>query len=187
MACSSAPAAAAVTDDIERPTVRDKKPLSICVAGKFYFSLDYHHRLHCRYCLHRVTTGKNVVPVIVADYGYHSTIIFPKSDGGIIEYAYGDWSYFGHNEKSVGNACMPSSVQIQATLDRRLLDRDPRRPGLAEAIGAKVLNRFDAPPDKVLELEWALDRRFSTHLDSIVYPCASTLFRKRRRPLQRFA
>lgn len=123
-----------------------------------------------------ITTGKDTVPVVVADYGYHSIIIFPKSDGGMIEYAYGDWTYFGHNDKSVANALHALIGSNQATLGRRLLDRDPRQPGLAEAIGAKVLVKFDAPREKVQKMEWALDRRFSTHLDSIVYSPAHQLY-----------
>jgi len=122
------------------------------------------------------TAGTDAVPVIVADYGYHSTIIFPKSDGGMIEYAFGDWTYFGHNEKSVGNAFHALVSSDQATIGRRRLDRDPRQAGLADAIGAKGLVRFDAPRAKVLEMERELDRRFSAHLDSIIYSPAHQLY-----------
>jgi hypothetical protein len=115
------------------------------------------------------TKGTDTVPVVVADYGYHSTVIFPKSDGGMIEYAFGDWTFFGQSEKTVGNALHALIHSDQATLGRRLLDRDPRQSGLAEATGAKVLIRFDAPREKVLEMEKALDRRFSEHLDTIMY------------------
>jgi hypothetical protein len=115
------------------------------------------------------TTGQLVAPVFVADYGYHSSIIFSKSDGGLIEYAYGDWTYFGLNDKSTGTALHALLISDQATLGRRMLDRDPRQSGLGEALGAKVVLRFDAPREKVKDLEHALDRRFSTHLDSIMY------------------
>jgi hypothetical protein len=115
------------------------------------------------------TTGTDPVPVIVADYGYHSTIIFPKSDGGMIEYAFGDWTFFGHNQKSFATGFHALLSSDQATIGRRLLDRDPRQQGLAEAIGAKALVRFDAPREKVLEMERELDRRFSAHLDTIIY------------------
>jgi hypothetical protein len=122
------------------------------------------------------TAGKDVVSVVVADYGYHSTIIFPKSDGGLIEYAFGDWTYFCNNDKSLGTALHALIKSDQATLGRRLLERDPRQPGLVDAIGAKGLVRFSAPRDKVREMEWALDRRFSTHLDSLVYSPAQHLY-----------
>ena len=123
-----------------------------------------------------VSGGREMVPVFVADYGYHSTIIFPKSDGGMMEYAYGDWTYFGNNEKTIGNALHALLGSDQATIGRRWLDRDPRQPGLAEAIGAKVLVGFNAPREKVQEMEWALDRRFSAHLDSIVFTPAHQLY-----------
>ena len=115
------------------------------------------------------TGGRDVVPVIVADYGYHSTIIFPKSDGGMMEYAYGDWTFFGLSQKSFATGFRALLGSEQAALGRRYLDRDPRQAGLAEALGAKGLLRFDAPREKVQGMERVLDRRFSARLDSIIY------------------
>ena len=115
------------------------------------------------------TSGTRHVPVMVADYGYHSTVILPKSDGGLVEYAYGDWNYFGHNNKSVTTALNALLASDQATLGRRVLDRLPDQPGLEQATGATSVIRFDAPRDKVAELERQLEHRFSTNLDSIMY------------------
>jgi hypothetical protein len=109
------------------------------------------------------------VPVHVADYGYHSTIILPKSDGGLVEYAYGDWDFFGLSHKSVGTALRALFASDQAALGRRVLDREPDQPGLEDATGAKRVLRFEAPRDRVEELERALERRFSERLDSIEY------------------
>src|SRR5437868_7006650 len=70
------------------------------------------------------------VSVMVADYGYHSTIILPRSDGGgLVEYAYGDWTYFGNSHKTVGAAVAALVASEQATLGRRLLDRLPGQGG----------------------------------------------------------
>ena len=69
------------------------------------------------------------VPVLVADYGYHSTLILPKSDGGLVEYAYGDWTYFGQNQKSVSTALHALVASDQATMGRRMLDREVNQPG----------------------------------------------------------
>ena len=64
-------------------------------------------------------------PVLIADYGYHSTLILPRAQGGLIEYAYGDWEYFGQNKKSVATALHALLASDQATLGRRVIDREP--------------------------------------------------------------
>jgi hypothetical protein len=123
----------------------------------------------------RIAPGQ-AAPVIVADYGYHSTLILPRSQGGLVEYAYGDWNYFGHNNKSVSTAIHALFASDQATLGRRLLDRLPNQPGLEQATGATTLIRFDAPRDKVEDLERALEQRFSLNLDSIIYSPVHQLY-----------
>jgi hypothetical protein len=110
-----------------------------------------------------------MAPVLVADYGYHSTLILPRSDGGLVEYAYGDWLYFGNSHKTVGAALQALVASEQATLGRRLLDRLPQQGGLEEATGAVSVVRFEASRAKVEELERELERRFSARLDSILY------------------
>jgi len=122
-------------------------------------------------------TPVSLAPVFVADYGYHSTLILPRPNGGgMVEYAYGDWSYFGHNQKSVGNALHALFASDQATLGRRLLYREPDQSGLLEALGAEKVIRFDAPVDRVEALDRALDQRFSARLDSIVYSPVHQLY-----------
>jgi hypothetical protein len=112
----------------------------------------------------------DTAPVLVADYGYHSTLILPRAQGGLIEYAFGDWTYFGQNQKSIGTALHALLMSDQATLGRRTLDLDPDdESSLADATGAKSVLRFEASRARVAELERALDERFSTRLDSITY------------------
>src|SRR5258706_266392 len=124
-----------------------------------------------------IATNSDAVPVLIADYGYHSTLILPRpGGGGMIEYAYGDWTYFGQNQKSVSTALHALMASDQATMGRRMLDREVNQPGLKEALGAKTVLRFDAPRDKVEELERALEQRFSARLDSIVYSPVHQLY-----------
>lgn len=123
------------------------------------------------------TAAKDAVPVLIADYGYHSTLILPRSEGGgMIEYAYGDWTYFGQNQKGIGNALHALVASDQATMGRRMLDREVNQPGLKDALGAKTVLQFDAPRQKVEELERALEQRFSARLDSIVYSPVHQLY-----------
>jgi len=115
-------------------------------------------------------------PVLIADYGYHSTLILPRAQGGLVEYAYGDWTYFGQNKKSVATALHALLASDQATLGRRIINREPDPTGVTQATGAKGVIRFDAPRDKVEELEIALDERFSARRDSITFNPAHQLY-----------
>jgi hypothetical protein len=100
--------------------------------------------------------------VMVADYGYHSTVIFPDSKGAMVEYAYGDWTYFSLNQKSYLNALRALLCSDQASLGRRVLTQpSDDTAAFSGAIGAKSVLKFDVPADKVRELERALDRRFA--------------------------
>jgi hypothetical protein len=116
-----------------------------------------------------VGPAARTAPVLIADYGYHSTLILPRARGGLVEYAYGDWTYFGQNKKSVATALHALLMSDQATLGRRIIDREPDPAGVGAATGAKGVIRFDAPRDKVEELELALDRRFTARVDSITF------------------
>jgi hypothetical protein len=122
------------------------------------------------------TSPADSVPVLVADYGYHSTILLPKSEGGMVEYAYGDWYYFGQSHKSLGSALHALFASEQATLGRRVLEREINQPGLKEAIGAETILSFRAPRNKVERLERALEERFSQNLDSIMYSPVHQLY-----------
>jgi hypothetical protein len=122
------------------------------------------------------TSAGHSAPVLVADYGYHSTLILPRSQGGLVEYAYGDWTYFGQNRKSVGTALHALLASDQATLGRRVIDREPDPVGVGQATGAKGVIRFDAPRDKVRELEELLEARFAAGRESIVYSPVHQLY-----------
>jgi hypothetical protein len=115
------------------------------------------------------TPRGDAAPVLVADYGYHSTLILPRPEGGLVEYAYGDWTYFGQNQKTLGTALHALLMSDQATLGRRVLYLAPDDPGVAAATGAQSVIRFAAPREKVAALERALDARYSSRLDSITF------------------
>jgi hypothetical protein len=118
-------------------------------------------------------------PVFVADYGYHSSLILPRGDGMMMEYAYGDWNYFANNHKTFGSTLDALFSSEQATLGRRVLLRSPYQAGLGEAIGAKSVVRFDASRDKVAALDMELSNRFSRDLDSLIYtPAQNSYFVK---------
>jgi hypothetical protein len=117
----------------------------------------------------RVGPSEPSLPVFVADYGYHSSVILPRGDSVMVEYAYGDWTFFAKNQKSLSTTLGALFSSEQATLARRVLLRSPYQDGLQQALSAKSIVRFDAPRERVMELDMALSQRFSQDLDSIIY------------------
>lgn len=61
------------------------------------------------------------VPVYVADYGIHSALFLPTTDGRYVEYAFGDWNYAVSNNKMPHDAIGALTVSFQAALGRRYL------------------------------------------------------------------
>jgi hypothetical protein len=100
--------------------------------------------------------------VLVADYGYHSTVIFPNSQGKLTEYAYGDYTFFCQNQKSILTALHALFCSEQATIGRRELpQKTDDEAAFNKAIGAVGVLKFDVPADRVRELERTLARRFT--------------------------
>jgi len=50
------------------------------------------------------TGPANPVTVYVVEQGYHSSLVLPDRDGGLIQYPYGDWRYFALNQQDFSNA-----------------------------------------------------------------------------------
>lgn len=53
-------------------------------------------------CTMRVTPPANPsdpVAVFIADYGYHASLVLPRSDGSLAEFAYGDWEWFARGRE----------------------------------------------------------------------------------------
>ena len=59
------------------------------------------------------------VPVYLADYGVHSSLILPTPDGQFVEYAFGDWGYAAENHCLPQDAVGALVASNQAALGRR--------------------------------------------------------------------
>lgn len=113
---------------------------------------------------------------MVADYGYHSTVIVPRADGRLVEYAFGDHSYFGQNDKSFLKALHALFLSDQATLGRRLIEPIPPSVKMEDATGALTIVRIDAPKEKVSQLERDLDVRFIHQIDTVHWSDVHNLY-----------
>jgi hypothetical protein len=65
------------------------------------------------------------VPIYLAEYNVHSTVLFPH-DGKYIDYSFGDWNYAALHHKFINDAIGALTISGEATFEKRTLEVDPK-------------------------------------------------------------
>jgi hypothetical protein len=102
------------------------------------------------------------VDVIVADYGRHSSLLLPRSDGSLAEYAYGEWRWFALLDAAWWRVPAVLLWPTRGTLGRRRLPGPATASALRAQTGALSFHRVtvDRPSAEAL-LAW-LDARWES-------------------------
>jgi hypothetical protein len=110
----------------------------------------------------------NPVVAYIIDYGYHSRLLLPDGNGGLIHYTYGDWRYFALNEQDLSDGLAALFVPTPSTLGRRRFDSIAQfRQGLGSQWQDAHLSFVVAEAD-VARLLRSLDERFEENIDTRV-------------------
>lgn len=75
-------------------------------------------------CANRVVPPADVrepCSVYVLDYGYHAALLLPEEDGGLGEYAFGEWEWFARNQMQWYRGPIILSWPQPSCLGRRVL------------------------------------------------------------------
>jgi hypothetical protein len=113
---------------------------------------------------------KDPVPVAVADYGRHSSVVLPDSEGkGSVEYAFGDWDWFAAGHTGLGEALRSLFASDVSTLGRRFYVVPPDSDRLARTLSARRVVQFQAPLSHVAELRTRLDQQYESRAHQEVY------------------
>lgn len=59
--------------------------------------------------------------VYIADYQLHASLLLPRADGTLTEYAYGEWDWFALNHEGVLDALRIAAFPARGALGRRTL------------------------------------------------------------------
>jgi hypothetical protein len=111
---------------------------------------------------------RNPVPVYVADYGRHSTILLPTPNGGLVEYAFGDWGWLAAFHRGFLNMFGALFFSQGSTLGRRYFRQTPE-PGVSiDPAHIKHFVSFDADRDRVEALRQELDAAWESRGDTVV-------------------
>jgi hypothetical protein len=111
----------------------------------------------------------NPVTVYVADYGRHSTLILPTEDGGMVEYAFGDWDWLAAMKRQSYRALGALFFSKGSAFGRRHFDHVPSQADFDFAIEAKKNVSFAVDRGTMVALRDLLDRQFRAAESTAVF------------------
>ena len=109
------------------------------------------------------------MPVFVADYGRHSSLLLPGKEGGLIEFAWGDYDWFASSKTGFVSATRALFASRGSTFGMRWLAVDSRFDDLCRITGSDRLLCFDAPEGDVIALRAKLIDRFDRRRDTALF------------------
>ncbi len=109
------------------------------------------------------------VTVFLTDYGVHSSLMLPTTDGRYVEYSFGDFGYAALNKGGPHNALGALLISGQSGIGRRFLTVVPGEDTPRPAYAPKTVRRLYANRIEVYALVKELDQRFRSGADKPVH------------------
>ncbi|MBE9167218.1 DUF2459 domain-containing protein [Pleurocapsales cyanobacterium LEGE 06147] len=109
------------------------------------------------------------ITVYVTDYGYHGRLVLPSRQGGLVQYAYGDWDYFALERQNWNKAIAALLIPTQGTLGRRRIKDFAELRQILGPDWQDILLSFEVATSKAFHLEESLDVRFDRNIDTRVF------------------
>lgn len=123
-------------------------------------------------CAMRITPPaelEQAAVVFIVDYGYHASLLLPREDGQIREFAYGQWDWFALKRDRWYNAVVLALLPGQGTLGRRTLAGPAVRETVARQCPAERLIELRVEREQVLALLERLEREYESGLDTEIF------------------
>lgn len=116
----------------------------------------------CTYQVRPPIDPRDPVSVFIADYGFHSTLLLPRADGSVVEYAYGEREWFARNHEEWFRVAPVLLWPTPAVLGRRELAAPPRYDALREHIRPEALHEVPVERSAAARLARKLDADFDS-------------------------
>ena len=129
----------------------------------------------CSGTIHPPAVQSNPATVYLADYGRHSSLLLPQSDGQYVEWAFGDWKWFALGETKWYNAIGAILWSPQSTLGRREVSAPQDNASLAKTLEADRVIPIQVPENRAAELLLSLQTRYDRDKPPEVYSDYSKL------------
>jgi hypothetical protein len=113
----------------------------------------------------------NPVHVHIADYGRHSTIMLPLDDSPnrMVEYGFGEWRFFGHNEEGVGGVLRALLIRSDGTISRRFVTGPFEEQRLRRQLGFVNFYTITVHRDDAVALRVKLDDRYDANIETEIF------------------
>lgn len=112
---------------------------------------------------------KDPVPVFVADYGEHSSVLLPQNEGVYVEYLFGDWAYAVENQDTIFHAIAALLFSPASSLGRIITPMGPEDPYPVTVRPPTRLVRVEVEREKVKKVTRALAERYENAKTDPVY------------------
>jgi hypothetical protein len=122
----------------------------------------------CTYHIRPSACLRDPVSVFVADYGYHSTLLLPRADGSVMEYAYGERDWFALNRDQWYRVGVVLLWPTPAVLGRRELPGPPEFDALKHQTQPEALHEAPVERDAAARLMHRLDADFDAGRDQLI-------------------
>lgn len=100
--------------------------------------------------------------VFIADYGYHSSLLLPRPEGGLVEYAFGEWAWFAEGQTQGHRAVGLAFVASDGTLGRREYPAPATTEQLRRWLPVEALHPVTVERERAAALRDRLDAEFET-------------------------
>lgn len=114
---------------------------------------------------------RDPVPIFVLDHGRHASLVLPSGEGGLVRYAYGDWTYYARRKTGALEASTAVLVPTPAGLGRREVLGEPTADGVYRAVkpGIEFLHDLVVDATAAQRLRRRLDFIFEETSDVTIY------------------
>ena len=129
----------------------------------------------CSATVYQPRLQSDSVPVYIADYGRHSSLVLPVQTGGYVEWAFSDWNWHALGNTTSNSALFSLIGSPQSTLGRRVIPPQPDPRHLEIELHCKRLLSVYVPEARVNALMDELDRRYLIHGATQIYSSYSNL------------
>ena len=108
------------------------------------------------------------VRVYVLDYGRHTSLVLPASDGRLVEWFWGDWNWYALNNRGLADGVTALFGSPAATLGQLDLGRPESADVIRGLAGASSITAIDVEHARVEALVAELSGRFERNRESEV-------------------
>lgn len=118
----------------------------------------------CVTVVHPPAGVANPTPTFLVDYGYHASLVLPRDDGSLVEYAYGEWTWFAEGREDILHGLKVLLLTGPGTLGRRPLSGPADLPTVQSQVHCERVLEVPVDDDARRGFLHALDSRYEAAL-----------------------